>query len=223
MVVQGLDDHEYVVGQTVKLSLQLLEMVDGEWWPDETQLAATEDYMISQQGSAHILTIFLMQHQMRENMLSITVMAVPRYICFWLMVIIYVYFYIIGDYYRFISETIRTLEMFVKHYALAGGNKFWNKNRQDKGRKGPAGHCLFTPIAQRTPSIITSSCWKSTVGDIMACGIDRKKGCVQNVTCSLALTIRKLYDYKMQEYVDVLTSQSLSLSQISTSKSLGFI
>ena len=42
-------------------------------------------------------------------------------------------------------------------------------------------------------------------------GIDRKKGRVQNVTCSVALTIRNLYDYKTKEYVDVLTSQSLSL------------
>ena len=68
----------------------------------------------------------------------------------------------------------------------------------------------FPAIAQRTPSIITSSCWKSTVSDVTAYGIDGK-GRVQNVTCSLALTIRNVYDYKTKEYVDVLTSQSLSL------------
>ena len=49
-------------------------------------------------------------------------------------------------------------------------------------------HSHFPLIAQRTPSIITSSCWKSTVSDIMASGIDRKKGRVQNVSCLLALT-----------------------------------
>ena len=70
-------------------------------------------------------------------------------------------------------------------------------------------HSYFPPIAQRTPSIITSSCWKSTVSDVTASGIDWKKGPVQNFTCSLALTIRNLYDYKTKEYVDVLTSQSL--------------
>ena len=72
-------------------------------------------------------------------------------------------------------------------------------------------HSHFPPVAQRTPSIITSSCWKSTVSDVTASGIDWKKGCVRNVTCSLALTIRNLYDCKTKEYVDVLTSQSLSL------------
>ena len=70
-------------------------------------------------------------------------------------------------------------------------------------------HSHFPTISQRTPSIITSSCWKSTVSDVMASGIDRKKGRVQDVTCSLALTIRNLYDYKTKEYV-VLISQSLS-------------
>ena len=72
-------------------------------------------------------------------------------------------------------------------------------------------HSHFPPIAQRTPSIITSICWKSTVSDVTASGIDRKKGCVQNVTCSLALTIRNLYDYKTKEYGNLLTSQSSSL------------
>ena len=70
-------------------------------------------------------------------------------------------------------------------------------------------HSHFPPIAQRTPSIITSSCWKSTV---MASSIDRKKGHVQNVTFLLAKTIRNLYDYQTKEYVDMLTSQSSSLT-----------
>ena len=68
-------------------------------------------------------------------------------------------------------------------------------------------HSHFPPIAQKTPSIITSSCWKSTLSNITASSIDRKKGHVQNVS----LTIRNLYDYKTKEYVDVLTSQSSSL------------
>ena len=34
---------------------------------------------------------------------------------------------------------------------------------------------IFPPIAQRTPSIITSSCWKSTVSDLTPCCIYRKK------------------------------------------------
>ena len=72
-------------------------------------------------------------------------------------------------------------------------------------------HSHFPPIAQRTPSIITSICWKSTVGDVTASVIDRKKGSVQNITCLVALTIRNLYDYKTKEYVGVLTYQSLSL------------
>ena len=55
-------------------------------------------------------------------------------------------------------------------------------------------HSHFPPIAQRTPSIITSCCWRSSDSDITASGIDRKKGCVQNVTCLVALTIRNLYD-----------------------------
>ena len=70
-------------------------------------------------------------------------------------------------------------------------------------------HSYFPPIAKRTPSIITSSCWKSTVSDVTASVIDRKMGCVQIITCVLALSIRNEYDYKMKEYVDVLTSQSL--------------
>ena len=37
-------------------------------------------------------------------------------------------------------------------------------------------HCHFPPIAQRTSLIITSSCWKSTVSDVTASGIDQKKG-----------------------------------------------
>ena len=72
-------------------------------------------------------------------------------------------------------------------------------------------HSHFPQIAQRTPSIITSSCWKSTVSDITASATDRRKGHVQKVTCLLALTFRNLYDYKTKEYVDVLTSQSSSL------------
>ena len=37
-------------------------------------------------------------------------------------------------------------------------------------------HSHFPQIAQRTPSIITSSCWKSTISDVIASSIDRKKG-----------------------------------------------
>ena len=52
---------------------------------------------------------------------------------------------------------------------------------------------------------------KSTVSDVTASGIDQKKGSVQNITSSVAATIRNLYDHKRKENVDVLTSQSLLL------------
>ena len=60
-------------------------------------------------------------------------------------------------------------------------------------------HSHFPPIAQRPPSInmYTSSCWNvPLVTSRYIYGIDRKKGHVQRVTSSLAMTIRNLYDYK---------------------------
>ena len=58
-------------------------------------------------------------------------------------------------------------------------------------------HSNFPPIAQRTPSIITSSCWKSTVSDIRPSCIDWKKRCAQNVTGSFAQLIRNEYDQQL--------------------------
>ena len=51
-------------------------------------------------------------------------------------------------------------------------------------------HSHFSLIAQRTPSIITSSCWKSTVSDVHSIPYWSKKRRVQNVTGSFAQLIR---------------------------------
>ena len=102
-----------------------------------------------------------------------------------------------------------------------GQMKYYNQSKSSVHDKLHELHSHFPPIAQRTPSIITSSCWKSTISDVRPSCIDRKKGSVQNITCSVALASKNLYNYKTKEYVDVLTSQSSSM--ISTSKTIVFV
>ena len=82
-------------------------------------------------------------------------------------------------------------------------------------------HSHFLPIAQRRPSIITSSCWKSTVSDLTASGVDRKKGCLESHL--FACSDNKKFIWFQNERICSCAYISKYVVMISTSKSIVFV
>ena len=82
-------------------------------------------------------------------------------------------------------------------------------------------HSHFPPIAQRTPSIITSSCWKSTVSDITASRYWSKEG-----ACSerhlFACSDNQKFIWLQNEKIWWCDYISKFVIMISTSKSIVF-